>query len=121
MSELTLKGRLIQVLPTINGVSKGGKEWSKREFVIETDEGQFSKKVAFTLFGDKLSLIDPVGIGATVEVSFNLESRDFDGKWYHNINAWKITANEAPQQHYQPAPEQPAPATGAEPENNLPF
>jgi hypothetical protein len=86
---MNIKGRVSQILKPEGGVSKGGREWSKREFVIDTEE-QFSRKVCFTLFGDKTSLIDTITVGEMVDVSFNIESREFNGKWYHNINAWKI-------------------------------
>jgi len=86
---MEVKGRIEQILPVQNGTSKAGKDWSKQDFVIETEE-QFPKKVCFTLFGDKLSLLNGLKIGDQVDVAFNLESRDFNGKWYHNINAWRI-------------------------------
>jgi len=54
---LSVKGRVSQILKPETGVSKGGKEWSKREFVIDTEE-QFPRKVCFTVFGDKLSVIN---------------------------------------------------------------
>lgn len=86
---LSVKGRVFQILKAETGVSKVGKEWSKREFVIETEE-QFPRKVCFTLFGDKTSLINNLAVGEMVDVSFNIESREYNGKWFHNINAWKI-------------------------------
>jgi hypothetical protein len=86
---LSVKGRINQILKPENGVSKAGKEWSKQEFVIETDE-QFPRKVCFTLFGDKISLMEGLAAGEEVEVAFNLESREYNGRWFHNINAWKI-------------------------------
>ena len=86
---MDIKGKVIQILPVQTGTSKAGKEWSKQEFVIETEE-QFPKNICFTLFGDKLSLLTGITAGQQVEVFFNLESREFSGKWYHNINAWKI-------------------------------
>ncbi len=86
---LSVKGRINQILKQEKGVSKAGKDWNKQEFVIETEE-QFPRKVCFTLFGDKTSLIDGFSAGEEVEVSFNLESREYNGKWFHNINAWKI-------------------------------
>jgi hypothetical protein len=95
---MQVKGTLLQKLKPESGVSKAGKEWKKMDFVIETNE-QFPKKVCFTLFGDKVSLIEGITEGSEIEVFFSLESRDFNGKWYHNINAWKIetagTANGA--------------------------
>ncbi len=95
---LSVKGRINQILKPETGVSKAGKEWSKQEFVIETEE-QFPRKVCFTLFGDKTSLINGLSAGEEVEVAFNLESREYNGKWFHNINAWKIdkvSANQSP-------------------------
>jgi hypothetical protein len=86
---MQVKGTLLQILKLESGVSKAGKEWKKQDFVIETNE-QFPKKVCFTLFGDKINLIDGINEGTEIEVFFSLESRDFNGKWYHNINAWKI-------------------------------
>lgn len=90
---MDVKGTLVQILKLEEGVSKAGKAWSKQDFVIETNE-QYPKKVCFTLFGEKVSLIDGISEGSEVEVFFNLESRDFNGKWYHNINAWKINAEQ---------------------------
>ncbi len=89
MSNLQIKGKIQQIFKPESGVSRAGKEWKKQEFVIETDE-QFPRKVCFTLFNDKVSLVDGLSAGDEVDVAFNLESREFNGKWYHNINAWKI-------------------------------
>ena len=86
---LSVKGKIDQILKPESGVSRAGKEWNKQDFVIETDE-QYPKKVCFTLFGDKTSLIEGLTPGSEVEVSFNLESREYNGKYFHNINAWKI-------------------------------
>lgn len=91
---LSVKGKIDQILKPESGVSRAGKEWSKQEFVIETDE-QFPRKVCFTLFGDKASLISGFEPGTEVEVAFNLESREYNGKYFHNINAWKIDKVEA--------------------------
>ncbi len=85
----TQKGKITQILKAESGVSKVGNAWTKQEFVIETQD-QFPKKICFTLFGDKVSLLNGLSENTEVEVSFNVESREFNGKWYHNINAWKI-------------------------------
>lgn len=119
----TLKGKIIQVLKVESGVSKAGNEWKKQEFVIESQQGQFAKKVCFTLFGDKVSLLNGLSENNEVEVSFDVESRDFNGKWYHNINAWKIDKQDnMPVQDFPPE----FSATDIPPEpagdyNDLPF
>lgn len=92
---MQVKGTLQQVLRLESGVSKAGKEWKKQDFVLVTNE-QFPKTICFTLFGDKISLLDGISQGSEVEVYFSVESRDFNGKWYHNINAWKIERAGAP-------------------------
>lgn len=86
---LSIKGKIQEILNPESGVSRAGKEWQKQEFVIETDD-QYPRKVCFTLFGEKVSLINGLENGQEVEVSFNIESREYNGKWFHNINAWKI-------------------------------
>jgi hypothetical protein len=119
-----LKGTLIEILPVQKGVSKAGKDWEKLEFVIETEE-QFPKKVCFTLFGDKVSLLNGVNKGDSIEVSFNIESREFNGKWYHTINAWRINKQnikqeEVPDYNFDMPP--PPDNNGFEPSyDDLPF
>ncbi len=119
---LSVKGKIEQILKPESGVSRAGKEWNKQEFVIETEE-QYPRKVCFTLFGDKTSLISGLSNGQQVEVSFNLESREYNGKWFHNINAWKIEKPVAENVHETP-PEFRAEDIPPEPEEtatDLPF
>ncbi len=119
-----VKGTLSDILPLQKGVSKAGKDWEKLEFVIETDD-QFPKKICFTLFGDKVSLLNGIKKGDEVEVSFNVESREFNGKWYHTINAWKVIAvkaQQAPQDEYPFDMPPPPDNEGYEPPmDDLPF
>lgn len=122
---LEVKGQLQQILPIQSGTSKAGKEWSKQEFVIETQE-QFPKKICFTLFGDKLSLINGISVGDNIEVSFNVESREFNGKWFHNINAWKVAPagaaeNNVPGFSTNDIPPPPPDSMGEAPVDDLPF
>jgi hypothetical protein len=121
MSEsLTIKGVVIHILEEESGTSKAGKEWKKKDFVIETTEDQYPKKVAFTLFGDKINLLSSITQGQLVDVSFNLESREYNGKWFHNVNAWKIEAGEVQQQEpVQNIP--PEPTTLTPDQDDLPF
>ena len=120
---LQAKGKIQQIQKTESGVSRAGKEWQKQEFVIETDD-QFPRKICFTLFNDKISLIEGFSVGEEVEVSFNLESREFNGKWYHNINAWKIDKTSdnnlpGPPPEFTSADVPPEPED--DPANDLPF
>ena len=86
---MEIKGKIIHVLPLQSGVGKAsGKEWKKQEYVLETQE-TYPKKVCFNLFGDRIDQ-NPVQIGDDVTVSFDLESREFNGRWYTDVRAYRI-------------------------------
>lgn len=84
---MELKGKVIQLLPMQTGMGKKG-QWRKQEFILET-QGQYPKRVCFSIWGDK---IDQFGIaeGEEVNVSVDLESREYNGKWYTEARAWKV-------------------------------
>lgn len=89
MSELKVSGKITKILEVEKGTSKAGKEWQKQSFVIDT-EAKFNPEVCFSLFGDKTDLLTNVKEGEQVDVSFNVSSREFNGKYYHNLDAWRI-------------------------------
>lgn len=84
---MQLSARLIQVLDPQTGVGKNG-EWKKQEIVVETD-GQYPKKICISVWGDKLDNI-PLELGVYLNVDFDLESREFNGRWYTDVKAWKV-------------------------------
>lgn len=87
---LSVKGKISQVLQLESGTSKAGKAWKKQSFVVDTG-AQYNPMVCFSLFGeDKIAMLSNCTAGQEVEVAFNVSSREFNGKWYHNIDAWKI-------------------------------
>ncbi len=88
---MEITGKLIQKLPVKSGVSSSGNNWSKAEFVIETVE-QYPKKVCANLWGDRARALDQFQEGSLITVSFDLESREFNGNWYTDVRAWKVEA-----------------------------
>lgn len=92
---MDVTGKVIQHLDKVTGESSRG-PWQKQEFIIETP-GDYPKKVCLSLWGDKVNILP--AIGNTVAVSVNLESREYNGRWYTEARAWKIDAPEgsAPQ------------------------
>ena len=88
---MEISGKLIQKLPLQSGVGKTGTSWQKQEFVIETVEA-YPKKICANLWGDKVDALNAINIGDSVIVSFSIESREFNGKWYTDVKAWKIEA-----------------------------
>jgi Domain of unknown function (DUF3127) len=84
---MDITGKVTNILAEESGQGKNG-TWRKLSFVIET-QGQYPKKVCFQLWGDK---IDGANLKAddVVTVSFDPESREFNGKWYTDLKAWKV-------------------------------
>ena len=98
---MEIKGKCIAVADLRTGQSQSGNNWQKRDFVIETSE-KYPRKVCFTLFGDKVSLCPSVG--TYVSVSFDIDAHEYNGKWYNQINAWKVEQAQA-QAQPQPQPQ----------------
>ena len=88
---MEITGKLIQKLPVQSGVSSQGNNWSKAEFVIETVE-QYPKKVCANLWGDRAKALDQFQLGSLITVSFDLESREYNGRWYTDVKAWRVDA-----------------------------
>ena len=84
---MEIKGRIIQKLDLQSGTSKNGNPWTKQEYVLETIEN-FPKKVHFDFFGDRANQF-PLEVGDTINLSFDIESREWNGKWFTSIRGWK--------------------------------
>ena len=82
-----------------SGTSARG-EWQKREIIIEQPD-EFNRKVCVTFFGDKAAEAANLREGDKVSISINIESREYNGRWYTNVNAWRI--NQAPAAAATPA------------------
>lgn len=84
---MEIKGKIIVALPEMTGVSKAGNPWKKREYVLETIE-TYPKKVYFSFFGDRADQY-PLAVGDMINLSFDLDSREYNGRWFVSVNAWK--------------------------------
>ena len=103
-------GKLIAILPEQSGQTERG-PWTRGGFVIETEE-QYPKKIAFTLFGDRIDMIKSFAIGSVLRVQFSAESREWEGRWFTDLRCFRVEAFVAqptyPQQPMaQPYPQQP--------------
>ena len=134
---MELIGKIIEECPIQEGTSRSGNPWKKRMYIVETQDS-YPKKVALTVFGsDRVAATEAaVKLGDTVRVSFDLESREYNGRWYTDAMAWRIElaaaqpAAPAPQQAYSqpqtygegaPVPPPPAAPAAANSEDDLPF
>jgi len=115
MSELTIKGT-IKVLEETKSFGSNGFE--KRDFVIET-EGEYPQSIKLEFVQQKCELLDKFAEGQNVEVSFNLRGNEYNGKYYTNLQAWKINLAEGEQPIATPKPEPKKAATKLQPDNPL--
>ena len=124
---MELIGKIVQVLPLQSGTSKAGNPWQKQEYILETLGTQYPRKVCFNLFGDNVNKF-PLQVGQEVTVSIDVESREFNGRWYTDVRAWNVvqgiqlpgvaaSAPGAPVASGVPAP--PAPAAPAAPAGSV--
>ncbi|MBZ5857497.1 DUF3127 domain-containing protein [Flavihumibacter profundi] len=111
---MDISGKIIQLLGVQTGQGKNG-PWKKQEFILETGDA-YPKKVCIAVWGEKIDM-SQFRPGDPVQVSFDVESREYNGKWYTDVKAWKVVG--------QGNTEGPAPAYNgpidAMPEDDLPF
>ena len=85
---MDLSGKVISQLAEVSGNSKSGNAWRKQEYIIET-EGQYPKKVCVSIWGDKIDQF-ALKTGEQVTLGVDLESREFNGRWYTDVRAYKV-------------------------------
>ena len=128
-------GKAIAALPVKSGVSqRTGEQWQSREYVIETQE-QYPEKMCFEVFGtDKLKEVN-IRNNDFIKVHFDITAREYNGKWYNSIRAWKVehvnpqsqntettqVQTSAPVQSPQAPADQVAATTKQESDDDLPF
>lgn len=111
---MELIGKIVQVLPLQSGTSKAGNPWQKQEYILETLGTQYPRKVCFNLFGDNVNKF-PLQVGQEVTVSIDVESREFNGRWYTDVRAWNVV-----QGIQLPGVAAPAPAAYSAPQPSAP-
>lgn len=86
---MELQGKIIAALPERSGTSQRG-EWKVQEFVLETLDSQYPRKMVFDVFGaDRLQRFN-VQVGQIVNVAFDIDAREYNGRWYNSIRAYDV-------------------------------
>ena len=86
---MEISGKVIAVQPIQTGEGKNG-QWRKQEYVIEYDSNpQYPHRMMFNLWGEKIDQYH-MQEGQSVRVSYEIECREYNGRWYNDIRAWKI-------------------------------
>lgn len=98
---MQLTTKLIQILPFQSGTGKNG-EWRKQDIIVETQD-QYPKKICISLWGNKFQHVS-LRTGEQYTIDFDVESREFNGRWYTDVKAWKIEATNTKNNAPMPSP-----------------
>lgn len=117
---MDIKGKIIQKLDLQSGTSKAGNQWKKQEYVLETVDTAYPRKVKFDFFGERADQY-PLEVGDIITLSYDIESREFNGRWYTDIRGFKavkedpnMVAASAGAPYAAAGEPAPAPAPGAD-------
>lgn len=98
---MQIKGKITHILGQQSGTSKAGKDWKKIQFVIEA-EGEKPKSVLLNAMNKAVDTVETCDVGDVISANFDIESREYKGKWYTDINAWGITIEQKSFSNGQP-------------------
>ncbi|MCB9034321.1 MAG: DUF3127 domain-containing protein [Chitinophagales bacterium] len=101
---MQFKGKVVELLPLQSGVSRAGNNWKKQFAIVEKPNGNYDpKKICLVVWGDSVDNFR-LQVGAEYEFSIDIESREFNGKWYTDVRAWKAVPAQQNEynQDYQP-------------------
>lgn len=103
---MEFEGVVYKIMPVTRGTSARG-EWQRQDVVFDyNDGGQFSRKICVTFF-NKESDVAKLREGETFLVSVNIESREYNGRWYTDVRAWRIQPKAAQAPEMPPMPDMP--------------
>lgn len=126
---MNFTGKITYVSEIARGTSQNGKEWASIDFVITNDQDRYPSSICLRIFGeDRINELAPK-VGENVTADFDIDAHEYNGRWYNQLTAWRITRisqpDTPPQQPYPPqqqaqahTPQQPAPQ---QPQDDLPF
>lgn len=122
---MEIKGLVTNILEKRSGTSKAGNAWVSQDYVIEIDGGgNFPRHMCFSVFGEDRIRDFAINLGENISVEFDINAREWQGRWFNSINAYRIThLNSVASQPQQQAPgfapvPPPSVADAPNPENN---
>lgn len=93
---MEIVGKIIQVLEPRRGTSsRTGREWICGQYVLETED-QYPKKVFFEVFGDDCIKQFNIQMGERLEVSIDIDAREYNGRWFNSVRAFRVNRNIQP-------------------------
>lgn len=122
---MDFEGKVLEILPPVSGQSARG-TWERQTVVFEQPNKQYGKELAVT-FMNKAQEVANLRVGESYLVSFDIESRNYQGRWYTDVRAWRVQPLQptaaAPATEMPPFMEEPQPsyAAGAGVVDDMPF
>ena len=105
---MEIKGKIIAVLPLQTGEGRNGM-WKSQDYVLEYNrDSQYPKRMMFNIFGDKIDQFQ-VAEGQDVKIDFDIEAREYNGRWFNNVRAWRVEKDVVNASAPQDAPSSPPP------------
>lgn len=122
---MDITGKIILALPLQEGVSqRTGNPWKSQDYVIEYQDGMFTRKCCFRVFGEERLRTLAIKQGETCTVSLDIDAREYNGKWYNDLRAYKVlhdVQTPVAESASPSAPANPEPPRAAQPNDDLPF
>jgi len=120
MADLSLTGTVKKVLDEQSGESRNG-PWRKKEFILQTD-GNYPKDVCIVQWGDNIDQFN-VQEGERLTAHIDIASREYNGRWYTDVKAWRVERDSGQPTSQVPPDEDPFPPSQAsdDPDDDLPF
>lgn len=113
--DLTGKVKVIQPAQTF------ASGFTKREFVVTVEDGRYPQDICLECIQDKVSLLDSIQVGQEVTATFDIRGREYNGRYFNNLQAWRIQIVAAGDDDKPPVTDADVPADFDEYEDNIPF
>lgn len=111
--ELMGKVKLLQETQTF------GSGFQKREIVVTVEEGKYPQDICLEFVQDKINLLESLSVGQKVTVTFDIRGREYNGRYYNNLQGWKVSADAPSEQ--PPVSDADVPANFDDFEDDIPF
>ncbi|MFI3314106.1 MAG: DUF3127 domain-containing protein [Rikenellaceae bacterium] len=86
---MEIEGKVFAILPPVSGTTARG-NWIRQEIVVEFKSGDFDRKLSLSFWGDKTQQLASLQVGELVRANFDLDSREYNGRWFTTAQAWKL-------------------------------
>ena len=111
------------VVKVVGDTETFGSGFNKREFVVTVEDGKYPQDIKLEIVQDNVSLLDPVNVGDTVTAKFDIRGREYNGKYYTNLQCWRLNIDSAGGggQADFPEPDMVSPAAGDDYGDEIPY